>query len=62
MTKRKAAIFKGNDLLCPADGARLSPQWDKEDQEACWDCPKCGEWFCVDGEPAIWGTSVAEKE
>jgi len=65
--KRRSAIFVGSKLLCPPCGVTLNPQFDKEAEDGpdfgwCWDCPVCGEWFTVGGEPAIWGTSVPERD
>lgn len=59
---RKPAIIKGNDMLCGNCKVKLLPQVDtQDDDEWCWSCPKCDEWFTVGGDPAFHGTSVPES-
>lgn len=67
MSKRKEAVWNGPSFwdsqpYCPDCKEKLKTEWDKEDNEACWSCPECFEWFTVEGYPAICGTSVPEEE
>lgn len=49
--------FTEEGSFCPC-GAELVAQWDTTDDEPCWECPDCGAWYTVGGDPAFDGTSV----
>lgn len=62
---RASAIIDNNGVRCPDCGVNLKPEWDTHadpGDEWCWSCPECLEWWTIDGEPAVSGTNVPERE
>ena len=60
---RKPAIVNKQGVYCGDCKVQLTSQVDTQDNnEWCWSCPKCDEWFMIDGYPAFHGTCVAEAD